>query len=75
MLRRALAFGLSLAAMWIVSCGWGFEPGHDPNDPMVVKLASVRASIPIGDTLQLTATVTGDGVDTVMWSVNGIIGP
>src|ERR1700733_3947434 len=72
-MRRAMALGLVGITFLLAGCG-GYIPGHDPADPMVVKLAAIRATVPIGDSIQLSAVVTGAGPDTVQWSVNGIVG-
>ena len=71
--RRALALSLSSVLFLIVGCT-GVIPGYDPNDPMKVTVTSPQYTIMPGATLQLTATVTGDGPLTVQWSVDGIVG-
>src|ERR1039457_3194224 len=53
---------------------FSFAPGHDPNDPMKVVVSSSQNFVLAGGTLQLTATVTGNGPTTVEWSVSGIVG-
>lgn len=65
---------LPCALVFLIGCGWGYSPGHDPAHPMKVALSAPRATIPIGDNEQLTTTVMGNGPTGVTYTVNGASG-
>jgi hypothetical protein len=75
-MRKILVLTLFACVVSLSGCnGFVFAPGHDPNDPMRVVVSSPQNFVLAGGgTLQLTATVTGDGPTTVEWNVNGITG-
>jgi hypothetical protein len=73
-MRRFPVLLCSLLLLFVIGCGVTYAPGHNPNDPMKVTITSSQDSVLPGGTVQLTATVTGDGPTTVQWTVNGLLG-
>jgi hypothetical protein len=74
-MRKILVLTLFVCVVSLSGCNdFHFGPGHNPSDPMKVVVSSPQNFVLAGGTLQLTATVTGDGPTTVEWSVDGITG-
>jgi parallel beta-helix repeat protein len=65
---------LALAANWGCGGGSSYTPPPPPPQSVTVMVSSSSASVLLGNTQQLTATVTGTSNTTVTWSVNGIPG-
>jgi parallel beta-helix repeat protein len=68
-LLRLVFAGTLLVA--VSACGGGGSPSTPPQS-VTVKLSSSSSSVLIGNTQQLTVTVTGTSNTAVTWSVNGI---
>ena len=73
----ALSLFLALWALsaWLTGCGaTSGNPTPPPPAAIAVSIAPSAATLPLGDTQQFTATVTGTTNTAVSWSVNGIAG-
>lgn len=60
----------------MAACGGGGSQGTQPpgSNTVIVEVSPGTANVRAGDTLGLTATVTGSTNTTVRWSVNGAAG-
>lgn len=64
-----------VATVAIISgCGLTSSSSSNPPPNVTVSVQPATASIPLGQTQQFTATVTGANSSAVNWSVNGIAG-
>ena len=63
------------AAVAIISgCGLTNSSSSNPPPNVTVTVQPATASVPLGQTQQFTATVTGASSSAVNWSVNGVVG-
>src|SRR6185437_4119566 len=58
----------------IPGCGLTNSSSSNPPPNVTVTLQPATASVPLGQTQQFTATVTGASSSAVNWSVNGVAG-
>ncbi len=71
----ALCYIAISAAVGITSgCGLANSSSVNPPPNVTVTVQPATASVPLGQTQQFTATVTGASSSAVNWSVNGITG-
>jgi len=66
----AIAAGVAL----ISGCGLTSSSSSNPPPNVTVTVQPATASVPLGQTQQFTARVTGASLNAVNWSVNGIAG-
>lgn len=67
---------VAIAATVAIISGCGLTNSSSSNPPpnVTVTVQPVTASVPLGQTQQFTATVTGASSSAVNWSVNGVVG-
>lgn len=66
---------IAIGAVAIISgCGLTNSSSSNPPPNVTVTVQPATASVPLGQTQQFTATVTGASSGAVNWSVNGVAG-
>ena len=73
---RVCCLGIGLGLLLLAaSCGGGSSsPAPSPVPQVSVSISPPSANVPVGSTVQFTATVTGTSNTSVTWSVNGTTG-
>ena len=72
--KRASSLGLILGLFALVTACGGGGGGGTPSTSVAVSISPTSAIVPVGKTLQFTATVTGTSNTAVTWSVNNVAG-
>jgi hypothetical protein len=74
----ALAFALLALGAWTLGCGGGgagsVTPPPPPPPSITVSVTPVSGTVLLGETLNLSASVSGTPDTAVTWSVNGTLG-
>ena len=67
---------IAAAITMAFASGCGLTGSSSPNPPpnVTVSVQPATASVPLGQTQQFTATVTGTSSSAVNWSINGVVG-
>lgn len=65
---------IAAAVAIIPGCGLTNSSSLNPPPNVAVTVQPATASVPLGQTQQFTATVTGTSSNAVNWSVNGVVG-
>jgi hypothetical protein len=66
--------GLGSSPVFLGGCGGGGSSTSTQSQSVTVTVSSTSASVLLGDTQQLTATVTGTSNTALTWTVNGVAG-
>lgn len=74
--KRKDAFVMGSIALIVSLWGCGFSSGGSsiPPQSVSVTVSPQNTTVPLGRTVQFTATVTGAASDSVNWSVNSVAG-